>query len=112
MRCGVGDCRPGHRQFRPIYHRHGRSRAKIHRGRTPKEHAAERTRHPPSPAGYPRQGPYPPPRGQVRPLILGLVVGPLVGAGAVGLIWTAGEPSGANADAAAVCGIHEQCDDL
>jgi hypothetical protein len=65
------------------------------------------------PAGLPQQG-YPtygaqpvygPPARRGQPLILGLVLGVLVGAGILGLFWALSGSSGAKADAEAVCGV-------
>ncbi|MGH3878362.1 MAG: hypothetical protein ACRDSK_15140 [Actinophytocola sp.] len=53
----------------------------------------------------PTPGPgHPPPRRGV-PMIIGLVIGLVVGAGVLGAVWALSEPSGAEADAEAVCGV-------
>lgn len=56
----------------------------------------------------PTPGPgHPPPRRGV-PMIVGLVIGLVVGAGALGAVWALSGPSGAAADAEAVCGVIER----
>ena len=55
------------------------------------------------PAGHDSQ-----PRRRGVPLVIGLVIGLVVGAGVTGLVWTLSEPSGAAADAEAVCGVIER----
>jgi hypothetical protein len=66
--------------------------------------------YPQPPAGYPPPGQHPRPISRIKPLILGLVVGLVIGAGVLGLVWTVSVPDGAKADAEAVCGILERTD--
>jgi hypothetical protein len=63
---------------------------------------------PPPPPGTPSPGYGHPPRRRTAPLVVALVVGLVVGAGAIGLTWMLSAPSDAEADAAAVCGILER----
>jgi len=56
----------------------------------------------------PHPEPPSPPRRGVRPLLLGLLVGLVVGAGAVGLAWALSGSDGVEADAEAMCGIVER----
>jgi hypothetical protein len=67
---------------------------------------------PPQPPGYPpppgQPSPgygYPPTRRRTAPLVVAVVIGLVVGAGAVGLTWLLSTPSDAEADAVAVCGV-------
>jgi hypothetical protein len=62
---------------------------------------------PTPPAGIPRVYPEPRRRMDPRPLVLGVIIGLVVGAGGVGLAWGlgAGTGSAADADARAVCGV-------
>jgi hypothetical protein len=60
--------------------------------------------HPPPGQPQPGYG-YPPPRRRTGPLVVAVVIGLVVGAGAVGLTWLLSTPSDADADAAAVCGV-------
>jgi hypothetical protein len=57
----------------------------------------------PPPPGSPQPG-YRPPR-RTGPLVVAVVAGLVVGAGAVGLAWLLSAPNDAEADAAAVCGV-------
>ena len=59
----------------------------------------------PPPPAYGHQPAYGPPARRGQPLILGLVLGVLVGAGILGLVWALSGSSGAEADAEAVCGV-------